>query len=203
MKTTAGVTIAGGAPAPNQPPVVLSTPLLVFTEGTASSYSMAPHFSDPDGDVLTYELTIILPNGLSFDNATGILTYDGIGSASVSQHTTKASDGEFEVETSSFDINIQSGDVWPKLATPRTGTPNWGQAGALAAADRAVIGLMDACSLSGFGTSFMDTTPPATNWIARTQVTQEVIAANPDNSIYVFYYENQMETGATGSIKAD
>ena len=111
-------------------------------------------------------------------------------------------DGSLNRALDTFVVNFKGSDPYPKTATPRTGAPNWGQDGALAATDRIAIGLMDACSLTGFGTSFMDTTPPANNWISRTQVSQEIIDANPDGSNYLFYYENHMETGANGSLKA-
>ena len=90
---------------------------------------------------------------------------------------------------------------YPRLGTPRTGPPNWGQTGTLAENDRAAMGLMDVVTLFGFGTSNMDTTPPASNWIARTTASQEIIDANPGGEIYLFYYFNLMETGDVSGPK--
>ena len=107
--TDAGLTVAGTAgPPTNTPPVIDSAPNPLFTEETAATYDMSQHFTDDGQSTVTTSLTNILPNGFSYDGATHILTYDGIGAASVSQHQLVVDDGVNDpVSSAPFDLTIQ------------------------------------------------------------------------------------------------
>src|SRR3979490_776311 len=43
----------GNVPAPNLPPVWVAVPIITFTQGVASSVSIAAYATDPNGDALT------------------------------------------------------------------------------------------------------------------------------------------------------
>ena len=114
--TDAGLTIAGTVGGQvNLPPVIISTPDPSFVEGTANTYDMSQDFIDDGQSTVITSLLVILPNGLSYDGNTHILTYDGIGSASVSQHQLQVDDQVNSVVTSSsFDLTIINLDAAKK-----------------------------------------------------------------------------------------
>jgi hypothetical protein len=66
-----------------------------FTQGVASSFSLASFVSDPNGDALTLAMNAVnLPAGVTFDAAGKQLVYDGIGNtASVNGVQMTADDG--------------------------------------------------------------------------------------------------------------
>lgn len=107
--TDAGIVIAQDYGAvQDQPPTITSTPAPVFTEGVAATYDLTQHVSDDGLSAVTYGLTNTLPNGLVLDTAAGVLSYDGMGGASVSAHTLTATDGVGSAESASFGVTIQS-----------------------------------------------------------------------------------------------
>ena len=108
--TDAGLTVAGTVGGQvNLPPTIDSTPNPVFVEGTADTYDMSQNFTDDGQSTVITSLTNILPNGLSYNGNTHILTYDGIGIPSVSQHQLQVDDQVNSVVTSSsYNIAITS-----------------------------------------------------------------------------------------------
>lgn len=106
--TTAGLTLAGtqGGGQVDLPPTITSTPSPSFTEGTPNTYDMSAHWDDDGLSTVTSDLDNTLPNGLSYNGNTHILTYDGIGVASVSQHTLNVHDSVGSVSSNSFNISI-------------------------------------------------------------------------------------------------
>ena len=108
--TTAGITLAQiFAPAVDLPPTIVSTPAPPsFTEGIVGTYNMEQHVSDDGVSTVTFSLTNVLPNGLSINSSTGILTYDGIGIPSVSQHQLIATDAVGSDTSAAFNITIQA-----------------------------------------------------------------------------------------------
>ena len=85
----------GGSPrayvgaAPNSPPppppgnvapVWSTVPTITFTQGVASSISIAAYVTDADQDPLTITMTTgTLPTGVTYDVASKSFVYDGIG----------------------------------------------------------------------------------------------------------------------------
>ncbi len=128
--TDAGLTEKQDYGPPNDvPPVIISTPQPIFTEGTANTYGMAQHVVDDGVSILTYSLTNTLPNGLTLNASTGVLTYDGIGSASISQHQLIATDAVGFDTSNVFNINIAATGTaveFPHLAI--SAGSGWGSA---------------------------------------------------------------------------
>lgn len=91
--------------------------------------------------------------------------------------------------------------LFPLLGTNRQGSKNYAQDGTLAADDRAFIGQLDACILGGFLGSQMDETPPPSGWIARTQVSIEILAAHAVSQHFLYTYLNNMEASDTAGSK--
>jgi len=90
---------AGSAnqPATNLPPVWQTVPSVTFTQGVASSVSIAGYVSDPNGDPLTIALQPndpALPAGVTYDAIGKRFVYDGVGAVgSTSGHILTADDG--------------------------------------------------------------------------------------------------------------
>jgi len=90
------------------PPVVISTPSPLFTQGNSATYDMNPHFTDDGISVITTAITGTLAAGLSYNGFTNILTYDGVGTASLNSHQLEVRDGFNPTVTSSaFNVQIQ------------------------------------------------------------------------------------------------
>ncbi len=105
--TDAGVTeVKNIGPAVDEPPTITSTPSPSFTEGTGETYDMSQHVSDDGLSPLVYSLSNPLPQGLSFNSDTGILTYDGVSGASVSSHELIATDSAGADRSDFFNIEI-------------------------------------------------------------------------------------------------
>jgi len=67
-------------PGANRAPVWQTVPTITFTQGIASSISIAGYVTDPDGDALTISVNLaVLPAGVTFDAANKRFVYDGVG----------------------------------------------------------------------------------------------------------------------------
>lgn len=86
----------GPGAAINVPPVWATIPTVTFTQGIASSVSLASFVSDPNGDALAITMNAVnLPAGVTFDAANKRLVYNGIGAAaSVAGVQMTADDGK-------------------------------------------------------------------------------------------------------------
>jgi len=86
----------GVNPASNLPPVWQPVATIQFTQGVASSISIAAYVSDPNGDALTItKNAVALPAGVIFDAAGKRFVYDGAGAlGSTSGHVLTADDGK-------------------------------------------------------------------------------------------------------------
>lgn len=104
------------------PPSILSTPAPIFTEGVASNYNMAEHWTDDGISTITSSLSNPLPNGLNYDGNTHILSYDGVGAPSVSQHALTATDAVGFDTSSIFSITINS--VITSIYVSAAGSPS-------------------------------------------------------------------------------
>lgn len=128
--TDAGIAIAQDYSTADQPPTITSTPSPSFTEGTAATYDMKQHVSDDGLSTVTYGLTNTLPNGLVLNTSTGILSYDGLGSPSVSAHTLTATDAVGVAESNSFNVSINALSTGDNAyfdlisVTPASGSPD-------------------------------------------------------------------------------
>lgn len=112
--TTAGLTVAGTVGGQlDLPPVMNSIPAPAFLEGTADTYDMSQHWTDDGKSTVTSSLINPLPNGLSYNGSTHILTYDGIGLASISQHVLLAEDAVGSAQGAVFDIEIEEEGTIP------------------------------------------------------------------------------------------
>jgi hypothetical protein len=87
--------VPGPGPANNVAPVWASIPTVQFTQGVASSFSLASFVSDANGDALAITMNAVtLPAGVTFDAAGKRLVYDGNGAAaSVNAVQMTADDG--------------------------------------------------------------------------------------------------------------
>jgi len=65
----------------NLPPVWQGVPTITFTQGVASSVSIASYVTDPNGDPLTITLSppALLPPGVTYDAGNKRFVYDGVG----------------------------------------------------------------------------------------------------------------------------
>ncbi len=108
--TTAGITLANiSSPPLDTPPVIdeISSAIEpIFNETIADTYDMNQHVIYSGQSPLVWAITGVLPNGLSFNTVSGVLTYDGIGAQSVSSHTLQVSNATGGDESSLFNIVI-------------------------------------------------------------------------------------------------
>jgi hypothetical protein len=83
-------------PAANLPPVWQTVTTVTFTQGVASSVSIASYVSDPNGYALTItKNSAALPAGVTYDAANRRFVYDGIGAVgSTSGHVLTADNGQ-------------------------------------------------------------------------------------------------------------
>jgi len=64
----------------NLPPVWQGVPTITFTQGIASSISIAVYVSDPNGDALAITMfSGTLPAGVTYDAGNKRFVYDGMG----------------------------------------------------------------------------------------------------------------------------
>lgn len=107
--TSQGITLAQTFISVNAPPVIDMTPAPSFVQGTANTYDMSQNFTDDGQSTVLTSLTNILPNGLAYNGTTHILSYDGIGIQSVSQHQLQVNDQVNSIVTSAvFNISIET-----------------------------------------------------------------------------------------------
>jgi len=74
----------------------VTVPTITFTQGVASSVSIAAYVTDPNGDPLTItKNAAALPAGVTFDAAGKRFVYSGAGAAaSTTGHVLTADDGK-------------------------------------------------------------------------------------------------------------
>lgn len=72
------------SPAPNPAPVWSTIPTISFTEGVASSISIAGYVTDNNALAISKN-AVALPAGVKFDAATKSFIYDGIGRVSATE----------------------------------------------------------------------------------------------------------------------
>lgn len=102
----------------NAIPTIDSAPSPVFNNGTAAVYDMTQHVTDDGLSTLIYGITGSLATGLSFDTATGALSYDGVGAASSGSHELTVDDQVNAVVTSNtftITINALPGTIAPLM----------------------------------------------------------------------------------------
>ena len=105
--------------APNNPPVITSTPVVAATVGDLYTYDVDA--TDDDGDTLTYSLDIA-PAGMTIDTASGLINWTPIA-AQVGDNpvTVRVADGEGGFATQSFQVNVIDDNVAPVItSTPVT-----------------------------------------------------------------------------------
>jgi len=79
----------------NLPPVWQGVPTITFTQGIASTISIAAYVTDPNGDALVITLNSAgLPPGVSYDAGNKQFVYDGMGAVgATSGNVLTADDG--------------------------------------------------------------------------------------------------------------
>lgn len=109
------VIIKKGPPSANNPPEITSTPDTTGTEGVLYEYDVEA--SDPDGDVLTFSLTLF-PEGMSIDSVTGLISWTPSGTQAGSHDVTvEVSDGRGGTDTQSFTIHVSEAINNPPVIT--------------------------------------------------------------------------------------
>ena len=106
----------------NQAPNIISTPITSATVGEAYTYNV--NATDPNGDTLTYSLTIEL-TGMTINSTTGLINWTPTSTGDYDV-TVKVSDG-YLIDTQSFIITVGDGEVTPRLKlTPSSQTVSQG-----------------------------------------------------------------------------
>jgi len=95
---------------PNNPPVWDQQPAPVFTQGSASNYSLVDLTSDPDSDPVDVTLNAVsLPTGVTYNTTLDRLEYDGAGAVDqTTGHIATADDGTDTTDSISFPIAINA-----------------------------------------------------------------------------------------------
>jgi hypothetical protein len=89
----------------------LSQPSITFSQGTASTYSLAQHVRNPHGRALTYSVHVgSLPSGVSLAASTGVVSYSGTGGATLSVRWA-ITDGTHTADSSLVPITIAAAPV--------------------------------------------------------------------------------------------
>ncbi len=87
----------------NQPPVIISEPVITATEDQLYSYQVMAR--DPNGDTLTYSF-IIKPDGMSIDRESGLISWTPANNqVGIHQIIVEVSDGKQSV-TQNFEIEV-------------------------------------------------------------------------------------------------
>lgn len=87
-------------------PTIISTPNPSFIQGTGGTYDFSNDISDDGLSALTYSLSNTLPNGLSLNASTGVLTYDGVEPATTSSHALTVTDAVGSDVSTLFNIQV-------------------------------------------------------------------------------------------------
>ena len=105
--TTQSLTIhVGTVPPMNQPPTITSTPNTTATINQTYAYNVDA--TDPDGDTLTYSLTIS-PAGMTINSTTGLINWTPTATGYYDV-TVEVSDGDL-IDTQSFIIHVGQAPV--------------------------------------------------------------------------------------------
>jgi len=113
------VTVMGGCqnlaaifPFLNTTPVIISEPIITATEDALYSYQI--EVNDPEGDTLTYYLTI-KPEGMSIDSESGLISWAPTNNqVGIHQVIVEISDGKQSV-TQSFEIEVSNVNNSPQI----------------------------------------------------------------------------------------
>ena len=113
------VTVMGGCqnlaaifPFLNTTPVIISEPIITATEDALYSYQI--EVRDPEGDTLTYYLTI-KPEGMSIDSESGLISWAPTNNqVGIHQVIVEISDGKQSV-TQSFEIEVSNVNNSPQI----------------------------------------------------------------------------------------
>jgi len=112
----------------NLPPGWNAVPAPIFTQGTASSFSLVGIASDPDGDPITYSVVAgTLPSGVTINNTTKALDYNGVGAVATATGIRlratstggNADSATFTVTISATSSNAALQADWTKRSTGR------------------------------------------------------------------------------------
>ena len=138
--TTAGLAIAiDYAPTADSPPQITSTPNPFFVQGTPGTYDFKQNYTDDGNSPVIHAVTNVLPGGLQLNQNTGILSYDGAGVASVSQHALIVTDSVGSAQSSSFNININEPVIFDDYSDLPGNVENFGAVGDGVTDDTAAI----------------------------------------------------------------
>ncbi|MRR34370.1 hypothetical protein EG829_06655, partial [bacterium] len=98
----------------NEPPVIVSSPVLVAERDKSYRYDV--NATDPNNDVLTYRL-VTRPSGMSISSTTGLITWtpNETGSYSV---TVEVTDAKGLKATQSYSLRVRSTDYAPTVTNP-------------------------------------------------------------------------------------
>lgn len=100
---------AGGGGGTNSAPVASSFGNQSHQSGNAQSYNISTCFSDPDGDTLTYSVVspATLPAGITFNTATGVLSFSSSVASGTYSFEVSANDGQDDSNPNCmFDIEV-------------------------------------------------------------------------------------------------
>jgi hypothetical protein len=104
--------LEGILPFLNKAPVIISKPIITATEDTLYSYQI--EVNDPEGDTLTYYLTI-KPEGMSIDSESGLISWAPTNNqVGIYQVIVEISDGKYSV-TQSFEIEVSNVNNSPQI----------------------------------------------------------------------------------------
>ena len=116
------VTVTGGTQTPqNQAPTTVSSiPNQTVQIGGNTTVSVDSYFSDPDGDLLTYDATSLDSGTASVSESGAVLTITGVegGPASTTVITVTASDPDGLTATQSFFVTLTTGTGTPQNRAP-------------------------------------------------------------------------------------
>ena len=124
------VNAAPTAPPTNQPPDFGNATVenIVATVDQAIQAHTLPTATDPEGDTLTYAIVETLPEGLSFNASTRILTGTPTATMVETAYTYQVEDGNGGADTIGFFITVNAEPTAPPTAPPTNQPPDFGNA---------------------------------------------------------------------------